>query len=462
MLQSEKSKPASQPQQQVLVHHFRQTNNEDDPNTTGITGQTEMNTAAELQPQMSQQPSELVALVPRVDIHIFCETQETGQAIQAASADRRMSRAHVTIQLGGIAAAVQVYQTQPTPNVLVVETHGNRDQVMAELGRLAEVCQATTKVIIIGHVNDVVLYRELIRNGISEYVVAPVTSFAFIELVAGLFNDPKAAPLGRIISFVGAKGGVGSSTIAHNVGWSLAQRQNIDTIITDLDLAFGTAALNFNQDGTGGILDALGQPDRVDSTLIERLMSKLGPKLSLLNGPGSVDRDVSIDAHAVETILNVIRFSAPVVVVDVPNMWAPWIRYTLLNSDEIIITATPELPALRNAKNLIDLLRSSRPNDKLPRLIINQVGVPKRPEIPVNDFAKAVGLTPSAIIPHDPQVFGQAQGNGQMIFEVAPKSKSADVLGELSRSLAGNQKIAPQAAKSSGSLMSKMSFFKKK
>jgi pilus assembly protein CpaE len=420
-----------------------------------------MNTATQITPQMAAPQDELVALVPRIDVHIFCETQETGQAIQVATADRRMSRAHVTIQLGGIAAAVQVYQTQPTPHVLVVETHGNRDQVMAELGRLAEVCQATTKVVVIGHVNDVILYRELMKAGISEYTVAPITSFGFIETIANLFNDPKAAPLGRIVSFVGAKGGVGSSTIAHNIGWAMSQRQNIDTIITDLDLAFGTAALNFNQDGSGGIMDALGAPDRVDSTLIDRLMTKLGSKLSLLNGPSTIDRDLSIEAHAVETILNVVRFSAPMVIVDVPNMWAPWIKYTLLNSDEIIITATPELPALRNAKNLVDMLKAARPNDKPPRLIINQVGVPKRPEIPVNDFAKAIGIAPSAVIPHDPQTFGMAQGNGQMVFEVAPKSKSAEVLGDFARALAGNQK-ATSEIKKSGSLLSKLPIFKKK
>ena len=256
---------------------------------------------------------DLVAFVPRVDIHVFCETQETGQVAQIAGADRRMARAHVTIQLGGIPAAVQVYQTQPTPSVLVVESRGDRDQVMVDLGRLSEVCQPTTKVIIIGHVNDVVLYRELMRQGISEYLVFPVTPHALMGTISSLFADPKAAPLGRILAFVGAKGGVGSSTIAHNVGWALSERQQIDTTITDLDLAFGTAALNFNQDGSGGILDALSQPDRVDSTLIERLMTKLGGKLSLLNGPGSVDRDFTIEAHAVETILNVVRQSSPAV-----------------------------------------------------------------------------------------------------------------------------------------------------
>ncbi|MFO1034047.1 MAG: AAA family ATPase [Hyphomicrobiales bacterium] len=421
-----------------------------------------MSNAAELQAAPAQAQKDLVAMVPRVDIHVFCETQETGQAIQVASADRRMARAHVTIQLGGIAAAVQVYQTQATPNLLVVESRGNRDQVLAELGRLAEVCQANTKVVVIGHVNDVVLYRELIRQGISEYVVAPVTSFAFIELVAGLYNDPKSAPLGRIIAFVGAKGGVGSSTIAHNIGWALAQRQNLDTIITDLDLAFGTAALNFNQDASGGMVEALNQPERVDSTLIERLMTKLGNRLSLLNGPGSVDRDISIEAHSVETILNVVRLSAPVVVVDVPNMWAPWIKYTLINADEIIITATPDLPSLRNAKNLVDLLKTTRPNDKPPRIIINQVGMAKRPEIPVADFTKAIGLPAAAVIPHDAQSFGQAQSNGQMLFEVAPKAKAAEVLGELARTLAGNQKAAAPEAKKSSSLLASLPIFKKK
>jgi pilus assembly protein CpaE len=308
---------------------------------------------------------------------------------------------------------------------------------------------------VIGHVNDVLLYRELIKNGISEYVVAPVSAVGFIDLIASLYEDPKSAPLGRIVAFVGAKGGVGSSTIAHNLAWATSQKHNIDTIITDLDLAFGTASLNFNQDGSGGILEALNQPDRLDSTLVERMMTKLGNKLSLLNGPGTVDREMNIEGHAVEAILNVVRASSPLVMVDVPNMWAPWIKNTLLNADDIIITATPELPSLRNAKNLMDLLRTSRPNDRPPQLIINQVGIPKRPEISTADFSKALGVTPLAIIPHDPAAFGLAQGNGQMLHEVAPKSKAAEIIMGLAPMFAG-QKISAPEAKKSGGLLSKL------
>jgi pilus assembly protein CpaE len=402
-----------------------------------------------------------VVMVPRIEISVFCDSQQTGQVLQVAAADRRMARAQVNLQLGGIQAAYQVYQSQPTPNVLVVETHAGRDQLMAELTQLAEVCQANTKVMVIGHVNDVLLYRELVKAGISEYLVAPISPVGFIDVIANLYSDPKSSPLGRIVAFVGAKGGVGSSTLAHNLAWATSQRQNVETIITDLDLAFGTASLNFNQDGSGGILEALNAPERVDATLVERMMTKLGNKLSLLNGPGSVERELNIESHAVEAILTAVRTSAPLIMVDVPNMWAPWIKSTLMNADDIVITATPELPSLRNAKNLLDLLKATRQNDRAPHLIINQVGIPKRPEIAPAEFAKALATTPLAVIPHDPASFGLAQGNGQMLFEVAPKSKVVEILSGIAPLLAGHQPVAVPKSKS-GSLLSRLSLMKKK
>ena len=403
-----------------------------------------------------------VALVPRINIHIFCDNQQSAETMQQAAGDRRMSRAHTTIQLGGVMAAAQVYQTQATPNLLLVESHGSRDVILSELTQLASVCQPDTKVVVIGHLNDVVLYRELIRQGVSEYLVAPLHQLQVIETISALYHDPKSSPLGKVISFVGAKGGVGSSSIAHNFAWLMSKRYATDTVITDLDLAFGTAGLNFNQDVSNGIIEALGQPDRVDSTLLERLLTKLGDKLSLLSGPGGVDREFNIEAHAVETILTAMRDNVPCIVVDVPNMWAPWIKYTLISADQVVITATPELASLRNAKNIVDMLKLARPNDAPPKLVLNQVGVAKRPEIPAADFGKAVGIDVSCVIPYDAQTFGTAQSNGQMIFEVAAKSKAADALTGLVQMIAGTDKPASKAAKFSVPFFDKLSKLRKK
>jgi pilus assembly protein CpaE len=417
--------------------------------------------AAQFDPNVAQ-PAYPVALVPRINVHVFADNQQTGEVAQTASVDRRMSRAHVTIQLGGITGAAQLFQSQPTPNLLIVESRGGREQILGELAQLAEVCQPDSKVIVIGHLNDVILYRELMRQGISEYLVAPVNPVVLIETIANLYTDPKAAPLGRIVAFVGCKGGVGSSTLAHNVAWQLSQKHAIETLITDLDLSFGTASLNFNHDAGGGIFEALSQPDRIDATLLDRLMTKVGDKLNLLNSVSGVERDYNIEAHAVETVLNTVRLSSPMIIVDVPNMWAPWIKYTLLNADEVIITATPELPSLRNAKSMIDLLRSQRPNDKPPKLVLNQTGVPKRPEIPAAEFAKALGITPTATIPYDPQTFGTAQGNGQMLHEVAPKSKAAEAVQQLAREFIGGPKAEKPVKAGLGGLFKSFSLKKKK
>jgi pilus assembly protein CpaE len=390
-------------------------------------------------------PDAVIASVPRINIGIFCDHDGTLQAMQQVAADRRMSRAHITVQPGGIGGALQAYSNALCPNLLIVESHSPRETILAELGRLAQVCDPTTKVIVIGHVNDVILYRELMRQGVSEYFVAPINLLHMIQVVSNLYNDPKAKPIGRVIAFVGAKGGVGSSTIAHNIGWMISQAYNTETVITDLDLAFGTAGLNFNQEAGLGIADALSSPDRVDATLLDRLLTKCSDKLSLLASGGIVDRDFHIDSSAVGAVLDVVRHNVPLVIVDVPNVWAGWTKYTLVHADEVVITATPELASLRNAKNMFDVLKAARPNDGVPRIILNQVGVPKRPEIPVAEFAKALGVEPLAVFPYDPQVFGTAASNGQMVVEVAAKSRPGEIMTELAQVLSGRELPKPPA-----------------
>jgi pilus assembly protein CpaE len=391
----------------------------------------------------SPEPAPVITMIPHINIAAFCDDENTARVMRAAAADRRMASAHMDVQMGGMAAALQVFSATRTPDVLLVESQQKREGLLAELATLAPVCDPSSKVMVIGHVNDVILYRELMREGISEYLVAPLHQLQIIESISNLFRDPKAAPVGRVLAFVGAKGGVGSSMIAHHVAWLISRDFAIDAVITDLDLAFGTAGLNFNLDTPQGIVEALGASDRIDQVLIDRLLTKCGDRLSLLASAGSVERDVTVEPRALQTILDAVRASVPLVVVDVPNFWTPWSKLTLTQADEVIITATPELASLRNAKNLIDFLKAARPNDRPPHLVLNQVGVVKRPEIPVADFARGVGVEPTLIVPYDPKTFGTASSNGQMIFDVAPKSKAADALTKLARTLSGRE--PPQA-----------------
>jgi|SRR5579871_3384421 len=383
--------------------------------------------------------------VPRISIHAFCELPETGEALKKASEDRRLSKAQLTVQSGGINGAVEHFRGQVTPNLLVVETQLSGKDALAELDKLAEVCDPSTKVVVVGQHNDVELYRELMRRGASEYLVAPLNPLHVIEVVSGLYCEPGAAPIGRVVSFVAARGGAGSSTLAHNVGWCIAEGLDISTTIVDFDLPFGTAALNFNEEGGQGVADALLSPERLDDVLLDRLVTKRGDRLSLFTAPASLERDIDTAIEAYETVIDVVRATTPCVIVDVPHIWTPWVRATLVGSDEIVIVATPELASLRNTKNLIDLLKTARPNDAPPRLVLNQVGQPKRPEIPTKDFAETIGVEPSVVVPFDPALFGAASNNGQMLIELQPKSPSADGVRRLAEMVTGRS--VPVAAK---------------
>src|ERR1700742_3055239 len=391
----------------------------------------------EEKPEAAQPPAEdHIAPAPRVSVQAFCESVETAAAVRSAGEDRRLGKAHIKIQMGGVGAAIEAYRSAPTPNVIVLETEGRTD-ILTGLDQLATVCDPGTRVVVIGRVNDVTLYRELVRRGVSDYVIAPVGPIDIVRSICNLFSAPEAKSVGRIIAVIGAKGGVGASTIAHNVAFAIARDLAMDSVVADLALAFGTAGLDYNQDPPQGIADAVFSPDRVDTAFIDRLLSKCTDHLSLLAAPATLDRVYDFNGEAFDSILDSLRASIPCVVLDVPHQWSAWTRRLLISADDILVVASPDLANLRNAKNMVDLLRASRPNDHRPYYCLNQVGVPKRPEITPADFAKALEDQPLAVIPFDPQLFGNAANNGQMIAEVSASHKTAEMFRQLAQILTG-------------------------
>jgi pilus assembly protein CpaE len=393
---------------------------------------------------------ERIAPAPRVSVQAFCETVETAAAIQAAGEDRRLAKAHLRIQMGGLIAAIEAFQNSPTPNVIILESENRNEDILGGLDQLAPVCDAATRVIIIGRMNDVALYRELVRRGVSDYLIAPVGALQVARAVCGLYSAPDAKPVGRIIAVVGAKGGVGASTVAHNIAFSIARDLMLDSVVTDLDLAFGTAGLDFNQDPPQGIAEAVFSPDRIDNAFVDRLLSKCTDHLSLLAAPATLDHVYDFGADAFEAIFDSLRATVPCVVLDVPHQWTGWTKQTLVGADDILIVAAPDLANLRNTKNLYDFLKAARPNDQRPLYCLNQIGVPKRPEIKAADFAKALDDEPIAAIPFEPQLFGSAANNGQMIAEISASHRTAEVIRQLAQKLTGRT----QPKKKSSSLLS--------
>ena len=392
----------------------------------------------------AQTSDDHIAPAPRISIQAFCDTVEAAGAMQGAAEDRRLARAHVRIQMGGMPAALEAYKSAPTPNVIVIESDKQGELLLGQLDELAQVCDGDTRLVVIGRFNDILLYRELMRRGVSDYLIAPIGTIDIVRSVCGLFSSPEAKPVGRVLAVVGAKGGVGASTITHNISWTIARDFSMQSVVADLDLAFGTAGLDFNQDPPQGIADAVFSPDRIDSAFIDRLLSKCTDHLSLLAAPATLDRVYDFGADAFDSIFDTLRTTVPCVILDVPHQWSAWTKRVLTAADDILIVAAPDLANLRNAKNLIDLLKAGRPNDRKPSYCLNQVGVPKRPEIKSADFARALEDDPIAIIPFDPATFGTASNNGQMIGEVSASHKTTELFRQLAQHLTGRTEAKRQ------------------
>jgi pilus assembly protein CpaE len=411
---------------------------------------------SEEKPEAAPPPAEdHIAPSPRVSVQAFCETVETAAAMQSAGEDRRLGKAHLKIQMGGVSAAIEAYRSAPTPNVIVLEADSRTD-ILAGLDQLATVCDPGTRVVVIGRINDVTLYRELVRRGVSDYVIAPVGAIDVVRSICNLFSAPEAKSVGRIIAVVGAKGGVGASTVAHNVAFAIARDLAMDTVVADLDLAFGTAGLDYNQDPPQGIADAVFSPDRVDTAFIDRLLSKCTDHLSLLAAPATLDKVYDFGVDAFDSIFDTLRTTMPCIVLDIPHQWSGWTKRALVSADDILIVAAPDLANLRNTKNIFDLLKASRPNDRPPLYCLNQVGVPKRPEINLGEFAKAIESQPIASIPFDPQMFGSAANNGQMIAEINAGHRTTEMFLQIAQRLTGRSETKKQRGGLLSPLISKL------
>ncbi len=390
---------------------------------------------SEEQPDLAP-TDDYIAPAPRVSVQAFCETDETAAAARSASEDRRLGKAHLTVQMGGVATAVENYRTVPTPNVIILETD-SRSDILAGLDELAGVCDPGTRVVVIGTLNDAAPYRELVRRGVSDYVIGPVKPLDVVRSICSLFSASEAIPVGRVVAVVGAKGGVGASTVAHNVAWAIARDLALDSVVIDLDLAFGTASLDYNQDPVQGIANAVFSPDRLDTAVMERLLAKCTDRLSLLAAPATLERVYDFGADAFDSIFDTLRMTTPCIVLDIPHQWSGWTKRILVGADDILIVAEPDLANLRNTKNLLSMLKTARPNDRPPLYCLNQVRMPKRPEIDARGFAKTIESPPIAAIPFDSRLFGTAANNGQMIAELAARHRTAGMFLQIAQRLTG-------------------------
>lgn len=395
-------------------------------------------------------------MILRISIGAFLSSQETLEVVEALKEDRLLFRSAIDVHEGGISGAVSTLADKQTPQLLIVESASQGDRIFEELDALANVCDPETRVILIGGENDIGLFRTLIQAGISDYLVTPLSGDVLRESIANIFEGAGSDSSARVIAFAGMTGGAGSSVIAQNVAYELAAAYDEQVIIVDLDLPFGTAALTYNMQPRQTIVDALSQADHLDAGLLNQFFMDFGDsKLSVLASPSSLSIGMNITPDSFDLLMRVLKQMAEFIVLDVPHVWEPWVNDVIAAADDLILICRPDLTNLRNAKNVVEYLGPKRGVDYPTRMVLNQVGAAKRADLSNKDFKDALALDPSLSIPYDPEAFGRALNNGEMMSKASAKSKATAAIIDLAKMVSGREASADEGKKKG------FSFFKK-
>jgi len=340
------------------------------------------------------------------------------------------------VDLGGIDEAVAHLTNDPGATTVVVDLSGCPD-VFKAIDRLAEVCTPGTAVIVLGEVNDVMLYRRLRAAGISDYLVKPVTSEAFAHALQAasqphgpVGQEKTAKPTGEVIAVVGARGGIGTTTVATTLAWLLADESERRTTMIDLDLRWGTTGLAFDVECGHGLCEVLANPDRIDSLFVSSASARVDERLSLLASEEPLDNIIEARPGALELLLKEARKESERVVLDVPRSSSDLLRRAISQATIVVVVTDFSLAGLRDAGRLASLAKEAAPEAK--RLVVgNRAGANKKGELSRPEVEKALGLKLTAVIPEERGAVLQAHNTGKPLSKVAPNSKVVASIREL-------------------------------
>lgn len=373
--------------------------------------------------------------LPAIAIYMAWDRPEAEALMRELADDPRLARAEIRIVRGGLDGAAVCASGI---DLFVLDTNLDGAPMLAALDRLREAAPNAC-IVMLGAVNDIALLRELAARGVSDYIVPPAKADAVARSLCALFADVAPA---QVIAVIGARGGVGASTIARNIAWSISERQQRKTTLVDLDLSFGSAAPGFGCQSPLSVVDVLRADDSENE--LTRALVKQTPHLQLLAAPAKTE-SLELSLIEFDTLLANVRRTSSHVVLDLPHAWEPWVRAALCEADEVVIVAGPDLASLRNADNMLKLLRSERDQASAPTIVLSMTGLPKRPEIPLKDYAQALCTQPAMLLGFEPELFAAAEADGLMIYEQMPDAKAALQLDTLASMLTGHEPVAQPA-----------------
>lgn len=342
-----------------------------------------------------------------------------------------------SVQAGGIDAAARTLAVLPSPHLLVLDISETPDP-LADLAALDDLIDPHSRVIVLGTLNDIGFYRQLAAAGVADYLVKPLSAESLsAALDAALITTAPAAAetrKGRATAVIGARGGVGASTVAANLAWLFGHSLGQRTALVDLDLQFGVAPLLFDLEASRGLRELLERPDRLDELFLERAMVRESERLFVLGAEEALDDTPRYDGDGLRSLLDELAARFDRVVIDLPRHAAAAHLAALETAGEIVIVTELTLTGLRDSNRLIRFARSAAPEARIV-VTANRALGRRRDPVARREFAKALEAPLDHEIPFDEKAAARSQNVGQPFPRVGHARRTVKALTRLARAL---------------------------
>ncbi|AOH84947.1 pilus assembly protein CpaE [Sphingomonas panacis] len=352
----------------------------------------------------------------------------TAETIRGVASD--MGWAQEKVSTGGLRNAVQSLSVAASPQILLIDLSESGDP-LNDINALAEVCEPGTVVIATGQVNDVRLYRDLVVSGIQDYLLKPLNPASLRDALThaqAIFNAPKVIEdTGTrphcATAFIGARGGVGASTLATSIAWLISERGPRNTAILDLDVHFGTGALALDLEPGRGLTDAIENPSRIDGLFIERAMVRASDTLSVLSAEAPINAPIMSDGAAFHQLQEEMRHAFECTIIDLPRAMLVQHPHLVAEVQVAVIVTELTLAAARDTIRILSWLKSNAPLTQVI-VVANRVLPAAQLEISRKDFEGSIERKIDYFVPFDQKLAAQAAKLGKTLAEVGKTSKT--------------------------------------
>ena len=336
--------------------------------------------------------------------------------------------------------------SQSVPDVAVISLDSDQAKALQLIAQLTNELPEVP-ILAISTRGDGQTILQALRNGAREFLTAPVALEDLLKALTRLQrarsgSDPKngEAPTkteSLVIAVLGSRGGVGCTSLAVNLGATLAQDPAHNAALIDLDLALGDAdvALDLMADYT--LADVALNIDRLDLQFLRRSLSKHESGLSLLPHPVQMEDANLIREDHLQRVIGLLRASYTHLVLDLSKSYSATDVTALRMADLILLVAQLDLTSLRNVVRMLATLSADQATADKVQIVLNRVGADT--DITLNKAEETIGKPIYWQIPDEPKPLIDSLNHGMPLLLHAPKCKVQQSIAGLAVAVCGRQ-----------------------